>query len=143
MSIKRKYRRPLILFSALLSVVLIATSWMQPPSVYAAPGQIRGQVLGGGAPIANSTVTLWAASAGTPVQLGQAQTGNDGGFVMTVPDSLAPDTSLYFVAKGGRSAADKAGGDNPAIALITVVGAKPPDMVAINEFTTVASVFRC
>ena len=117
----------------------------QPPSAYAAGaavlGQIRGEVTGAGAPIANSTVTLWAANDGAPRQLGQAQTGNDGGFVMTVPDSLAADTSLYFVAKGGRSAADKAGGDNPAIALITVVGAKPPDMVAINEFTTVASVW--
>jgi hypothetical protein len=127
-----------------MSVVLIAASVQQRPSVYAAaaaPGQIRGQVLGGGAPIVNSTVTLWAASAGTPVQLGQAQTGNDGGFAMAVPDSLAADTSLYLVAKGGTPSTNKASGDNSAIALITVVGAKPPDMVAINEFTTVASVW--
>jgi len=54
----------------------------QPPSAYAAGaavlGQIRGEVTGAGAPIANSTVTLWAANDGAPRQLGQAQTGNDG-----------------------------------------------------------------
>src|SRR5262249_29232365 len=89
LSIKRKYRRPGILLSALLS----AASLQQPPSAYAAdaagPGQIRGEVTGARAPIANSTVTLWAASAGAPRQLGQVQTGADGRFAMSVPDSLA------------------------------------------------------
>src|SRR5215475_10490424 len=145
MNARREYRRPLILLSALLGAALIATQWTEPSSVNAAAAavlaQIRGQVLGGGAPIANSTVTLWAASAGAPRQLGQTRTGNDGGFMMTVPDSLAADTSLYLVAKGGTPSANKASGDNSAIALITVVGAKPPAMVAINEFTTVASVW--
>src|SRR5262245_31670389 len=144
MNTRREYRRPLILLSALLGAALIATQWTEPSSVNAAAAvalaQIRGQVLGSGAPIANSTVTLWAASAGAPRQLGQTQTGNDGGFMMTVPDSLAADT-LYLVAKGGTPSANKASGDNSAIALITVVGAKPPDTAAINEFTTVASVW--
>jgi hypothetical protein len=36
----------------------------------AASETLKGQVLGGGRPIANSTVTLWAASAGEPTQLG-------------------------------------------------------------------------
>ena len=40
----------------------------------AAAGGISGRVLGGGAPIANSTVTLWAATAGVPTQLGQVKT---------------------------------------------------------------------
>src|SRR5262245_20287897 len=145
MDTRREYRRPLMLLSALLGAALIATQWTEPSSVNAAAAvalaQIRGQVLGSGAPIANSTVTLWAASAGAPRQLGQTQTGNDGGFMMTALDSLAADTSLYLVAKGGTPSANKASGDNSAIALITVVGAKPPDMVAINEFTTVASVW--
>src|SRR5215510_10549130 len=145
MNARREYRRPLILLSALLGAALIATQWTEPSSVNAAaaaaPAQIRGQVLGGGAPIANSTVTLWAASAGAPRQLGQTQTGNDGRFAMSVPDSLAADTSLYLVAKGGTPSANKASGVNSAIALITVVGAKPLDTAAINEFTTVASVW--
>jgi len=32
---------------------------------------LEGKVLGGGQPITNSTVTLWAASEGAPQQLGQ------------------------------------------------------------------------
>src|SRR5262245_30246729 len=34
---------------------------------------LSGQVLSGGAPVANSAVTLWAASAGEPAQLGQVR----------------------------------------------------------------------
>jgi hypothetical protein len=44
------------------------------------------------------------------------------------------------VAKGGTPAANKASGDNAAIALMTVVGSNPPAMVTINEMTTLASV---
>ena len=33
--------------------------------------RLNGQVLGGGAPVANSTITLWAASAGAPKRLAQ------------------------------------------------------------------------
>ena len=43
---------------------------------------LEGKVLGGGQPITNSTVTLWAASEGAPQQLGQARTGADGGFTI-------------------------------------------------------------
>ena len=50
------------------------------------------------------------------------------------------DSSLYLVATGGVSAANQGAGDNPAIALITVVGSNPPARVTINEFTTIASV---
>ena len=48
--------------------------------------------------------------------------------------------SLYLVATGGVPAANKAGGNNPAIALLAVVGSRPPARVVINEFTTIASV---
>ena len=40
------------------------------------------QVLGGGAPTANSTVTLWPASAGAPKELAQTRTGADGRFTI-------------------------------------------------------------
>jgi hypothetical protein len=106
----------------------------------AAAADIRGQVLGGGAPIAHSTVTLWAASADAPKPLTQARTGADGRFAMTVPDSRATDSSLYLIARGGRSAVSKGTGDNPAIALMTVLGHTAPAQVTINEFTTIASV---
>src|SRR5262245_22032092 len=102
---------------------------------------LNGQVLSGGGPIANSTVTLWAATAGAPARLGQAPTGADGRFTIAATVDLPRDATLYLVAKGGTPATNKAGGDNPAIALIAVVGAKPPPTVTINEMTTVASVW--
>ena len=103
---------------------------------------LKGQVLGGGAPIANSTVTLWAASAGAPQELAQSRTGADGRFTMTVPGAAAAGTSLYLVAQRGQPTANQAGGgDNPRIALMTVLGAKAPASVTINEMTTVAAVW--
>ena len=45
-----------------------------------AADSIEGQVLGAGAPIAKSTVTLWSASADAPKQLAQTQSGDDGRF---------------------------------------------------------------
>jgi sugar lactone lactonase YvrE len=102
---------------------------------------IGGQVQGGGAPIAGATVTLWSASVSAPKQLAQATTGADGSFALVAPDAAEKDASLYFVAKGGRAGTDKNAGDNPAIALMTVVGSKVLPKVTINEMTTVASVW--
>src|SRR5215471_15578776 len=106
----------------------------------AAAANIAGQVLGAGAPIANSTVTLFAASAGNPQQLGQVRSGADGRFSISAP-SVPSGSILYLVAKGGRPTANPSSGDNPAIALIASVGAKPPARVTINEMTTVATVW--
>ena len=102
---------------------------------------VEGQVLGAGAPIAISTVTLWAASADAPRQLAQTQTGDDGRFTLSVGGSGSEDSILYLVAKGGEPTARSGSGDNPAIALLAVIGSKPPAHVVINEFTTVASVW--
>src|SRR5262249_10556759 len=49
--------------------------------------------------------------------------------------------SLYVVATGGRPTANEASGDNPAIALLTVLGNEPAARVVVNEMTTVASVW--
>ena len=103
------------------------------------PGSIVGLVLGGGEPIANSTVALWAASTGEPKQLGQTKTSADGRFELGLGGSSDKDTSLYLVAKGGEPAGSAVKGDNPAIALLTVLGATSPSIVTINEMTTVAS----
>src|SRR5207248_10950121 len=99
---------------------------------------LEGKVLGGGQPITNSTVTLWAASEGAPQQVGQPRTGADGGFTLssTAPTGAA---SLYLIANGGQANAQ--GGDNPAIVLMTVIGSNAPATVTINEMTTVASVW--
>src|SRR5262245_27395881 len=107
----------------------------------AAAIRIEGKVKGGGGPIANSTVTLWGAGANAPSQLAQVQTNPNGGFEISVEQSPGNDTSLYLIAKGGEPTVNKAGGANPAIALMTVLGSNPPAKVTINEMTTVASVW--
>jgi hypothetical protein len=120
---------------------LLATGMFAWASGSAAADTIKGQVLGGGQPISSSTVTLWAASAGAPTQLGQTRTGTDGGFTLNSTDAPDKDAILYLIAKGGQFGANAQGGDNPAIALMTVIGSKPPVTVTINEMTTVASVW--
>ena len=100
---------------------------------------IKGQVMGGGAPVAQSTVTLWAASSDAPKQLAQTKTDNEGRF--EISSAGAPDdSSLYLTAGGGIPARNKEGGNNPAIALLAVVGGTPPARVVIDEMTTLASV---
>src|SRR5215470_7405677 len=103
--------------------------------------RIEVQVQAGGGPLANSTVTLWGASAGEPRQLAQARTNNDGRFELGSQETLGADVILYVVAKGGEAAVNKGAGDNPAAALLAVLGNKPPPKVVINEMTTVASVW--
>ena len=122
-----------IMFVSIAVLALVAGSAFATDS-------LKGQVLGGGAPIANSIVTLWAASAGAPRQLAQAKTAADGRFVLKPAAVSGKDASLYLVARGGTSEANKAAGNNPAITLLTVIGAKPTATVTINEFTTIASV---
>jgi hypothetical protein len=121
------------------ALVLAASALLAAAPAGAA--SIAGRVLGGGAPVARSTVTLWAAWAGAPVQLGRAETRADGRFTINSAAALAKDASLYLIAQGGKSSADKTGGDNDRIALVTVLGNKPPSGVVINEMTTIASVW--
>src|SRR5271167_1418165 len=99
-----------------------------------AADSIKGQVVGGGAPIAKSTVTLWEASAGAPKQLGEAKTNDDGRFEVRARGASS-NAILYLVATGGVAKASKARADNPAIALLAVVGSNPPTSVTINELT--------
>jgi len=127
--------------AVLLAVGSAAILFISTCDPAAAAIRIEGQVQGGGAPIANSTVTLWGAGANEPSQLAQVQTDPNGGFEISVEQSPGNDTSLYLVAKGGESAVNKAGGANPTIGLITVLGGNPPAKVIINEMTTVASVW--
>jgi streptogramin lyase len=86
-------------------------------------------------------VTLWAASAGQPRQLAQARTNSDGQFELGSQEAVSADSILYLVAKGGIPAVNKGSGDNPAIALLSVLGNAPPSKVVVNEMTTVASVW--
>src|SRR5215469_6609343 len=128
----RVARRTLTLAGLVLSSLFLALRAL-------ADETIQGQVLGGGAPIANSKVTLYAATTGEPKQLAHTKTDNQGRFEVRVTERPA-DSSLYLLAFGGEPKV-RGGGDNPAIALLTVLGNKPPANVVINEMTTVASVW--
>jgi len=101
---------------ARLVSILLTSSMLSCGAGVAAAQTLNGKVLGGGQPITNSTVTLWAASEGAPQQLGQARTGADGGFTLnsTAPPGAA---TLYLIAKGGQPQANAQGGDNPDVAL--------------------------
>ena len=103
--------------------------------------RVEGQVQAGGGLLASSTVTLWAASAGDPKQLAQTKSGSDGRFELRTADAPGKDVVLYVVAKGGEATVNKGGGENPAVALLAVLGNTPPLNVVINEMTTVASVW--
>jgi hypothetical protein len=118
------------------SVLLVLTAG---PAL--AADSLKGQVLGEGAPIAKSTVTLWAAGVDAPRKLAQTQTTGDGQFQMTVQRPASDHSVLYLVASGGQPAAGKASGDNKAIVLMAVLGSRPPAKVVLNEMTTVASVW--
>ncbi|MDX2086905.1 MAG: hypothetical protein SFX73_03595 [Kofleriaceae bacterium] len=130
--------RGLAVAALVISTWVLATGCRD--SIAAAPA-IEGQVLGAGAPIAGSTVTLYAASAGMPKVLGQARTGADGRFRIATPGPIGGDVSLYLIAKGGQAAADRTRTENPAIALLAVLGNRPPPRIVINEMSTVASVW--
>ncbi len=103
--------------------------------------RIDGQVQAGGGPVAGSTVTLWAGSAGDPKQLAQAKTADDGSFALGADETPGPGESLYLIAKGGVPSVNKGAGDNPALAFLAVLGGTPPAHVTVNELTTVASAF--
>ena len=93
------------------------------------------------APIARATVALWAASADAPAKLSETQSDANGHFALPFAGAPTGASSLYLLATGGVPAASPAGGNNPAIALLTVLGTTPPANVVVNEFTTVASIW--
>src|SRR5271165_3142739 len=73
----------------------------------AAAVRIEGRVDAGGGPLASSTVTLWAGSAGEPMQLAQTRTGSDGRFELQSQEPLGADVILYLIAKGGEATINK------------------------------------
>jgi hypothetical protein len=128
-------------FSALVAFGAVTAASMEGFAQQRSTVRIEGQVQAGGGPLANSTVTLWAASTGEPKQLAQARTNNNGRFEFSSQETLGSDVILYVVANGGEAAVNKGAGDNPAAALLTVLGKMPPAKIVINEMTTVASVW--
>jgi hypothetical protein len=121
--------------SSMMAVASAAAALLSSPA-FADP--LAGQVTAAGAPVAGATITLYAAGDGAPRQLAESRTGADGRFTLNADSGGAV---VYVVAKGGKSSADKGSGDNPALALVSVLGSKPPASVTLNEMTTVASVW--
>ncbi len=103
--------------------------------------QLTGYVNGGGGPIANATVTLWAAGEGAPVKLSETRSGDDGAFRVEYVAEKAGGGVLYLTARGGEPKIGGFQGANPAIALMATLGEAAPKEVTINELTTVASVW--
>jgi hypothetical protein len=89
--------------TASLAVCLITLANAQ-----AMAADLAGSVQGAGEPVAGSTVTLFAAGSGTPKQLAQSKTDDNGAFKLAVAQAPA-DSILYVVAKGGipKAAANK------------------------------------
>jgi hypothetical protein len=83
-------------------------------------------------------VTLYAATSDVPKQLAQTQTDDTGRFSLSTGDG---DGVLYLIATGGEPQSGTRGGDNRAIALMSVLGSSIVPHVVINELTTVASVW--
>src|SRR5208283_3029832 len=106
-----------------------------------ATDRISGHVMGGGAPIAQSTVTLWEAGENAPKKLAETKTNDEGQYELRSAAERGTASVLYLVATGGEPKAHGGNGDNPAIVLLAVLGNKPPERVTINEFTTIASVW--
>jgi hypothetical protein len=83
-----------------------------------------------GKPVAGANVTLYAASTGAPAKLAEGKTDNQGAFKLNA-GSASKDSVLYVVAKGPKE----------DVALLSVLGEKPPATITVNELTTVASAF--
>ena len=96
------------LVTTLMAVGLLAC--VSRPAVAAV--HIEGEVQAAGAPVAHSTVALWAASASAPARLAQVETGADGHFVISTDQSPGGDASLYLLANGGEPANGKVPGNN-------------------------------
>jgi hypothetical protein len=123
-------RKALVTF---IAVLVISVS-------YSFAADLAGSVQGAAKPIADTTVTLYAAGMGAPTQLAQAKADDQGTFKLTYGEAPA-NSVLYIIARGGtpKTTADK--GPNDAIALLAVLGGIPPKSVVINEFSTIASVW--
>src|SRR5215467_2963886 len=87
-----KMKHKLCSHSFAVLIAFAIGSLMSAMSALAAVG-LNGQVLSGGGPVANSTVTLWAATAGAPAQLGKARTGADGRFTVSATADPAKDAT--------------------------------------------------
>ena len=98
--------------------------------------ELSGRVLLASQPVVDSTVSLWAASAGQPAKLGETRT--DAGGKFTFAESGRRGAVVYLIANGGPP---RSKGDSQGVVLMTLLDGKHSGDVVINELTTVASAF--
>ena len=134
MNAKSAIRKSIAMLAA-----IVASNLLFALSTLAA--DIKGQVLIGNAPIAKSTVTLWAASADAPKQIAQTKTSDDGRFEVRTKGANT-DSILYLVATGGVAEGQQSGRrqcrPSPSWPCWEAIRRTS---VVVNELTTVASAF--
>jgi hypothetical protein len=146
-----------ILSAMILSVTILGCGADAPSSSPLAGGQLRGMIHGGQQAVAGASVQLYAAgtagygAAATALLPSPVVSGSDGSFTIT-GDYTCPSSSsqLYIVATGGNPGLMSAA-NNSALAMMTALGPcslhgsqytlDPDAFIAINEVTTVASVY--
>ena len=133
-------RNPLSICAALAALITVAASPSSGQQSTGSTRELTGRVQIAGQPVPGATVTLYAAGATDSAKLAEGKTDDQGAFKL---DAGLPtkETVLYIVAKGGTPKAAASKGANDAIALLAVLGSRPPETVTVNELTTVASAF--
>src|SRR5271166_508135 len=84
--INKAVRRRVAADCTLFTILLLTLAFAQ---VRAMAAELTGTVQGAGLPIAGSTVTLYAASTGTPTQVAQGETDDNGAFKLDVEQTPA------------------------------------------------------
>ena len=97
---------------------------------------LNGQISLKGQPVSGSSITLWQTQAGrAPKQLSTHRSNQSGAFSVKV--RATPGVVHYLVAEGG----DIGGSSADQLTMLTVLGGDEHQQVAINELTTVGSVW--
>ena len=107
----------------------------------AAADRIQGRVEGGGGPIAQSAVTLWAAGQSAPRKLAETQTDAAGHFDLPVQGAASGEV-MYLVARSGEPTVDGHKGPNEAVALMAIIGMDPPPQVVTLAQSALSLVSR-
>jgi hypothetical protein len=92
-------------------------------------GTVQSGATDGVLPIASARVTLYAATEGTPVELGVTTTNTAGAFSLQY--EATPTDSIYYATASFPA----------EVILFTIIGTELPASITINELTTVAAAF--
>jgi len=97
---------------------------------------LNGQISLKGQPVSGASITLWQAQAGqSPKQLSTQRSNKSGAFSIKL--RATPGGFHYLVAEGG----DIGGSSADQLTMLTVLGGDEHQQVAINELTTIGSVW--